>query len=242
MSRLLPALVLLGLTACASVPEGVEGPAAEDLASRMLVSIGYDRWLQNTAAVRFSFHGVGDPNHYIWDRRRRLAQVEFEDVLVRYSLDDFRAQILRGGVAVSDPEERGQLLKMANSKFVNDSYWLNPLFHIRSPGVRLATVEDEAGPGLLVRFSSGGVTPGDVYLFRAGEDGRPVEMRLWVSALPFKGVRAALGGYQTTSTGVSCPTQNRLGPIAIEIHDLQMYAEFPRPAEEDPFAELLQAR
>ncbi|MBX7058508.1 MAG: hypothetical protein K1X75_10625 [Leptospirales bacterium] len=228
---------LVGLGGCASLPDAEEGAAAEALTDRMLAAIGYQNWTERTAALSFTFDGASRQS-YIWDLRRRLVQASWDEIVVRYSLNDFRAEIEEKGAPVSDPAMRAELLAEANKKFVNDSFWFNPLLHVRAPGAHRGLVASAQGPALRVQYSSGGVTPGDAYLFRTDESGRAVEMQLWVSVLPIKGVRATLGGYQTGETGVSFPTENSLSILSIRMLDVHMYASYPPAGQADPFAAL----
>jgi hypothetical protein len=121
---------------------------------------------------------------------------------------------------------------------VNDAFWLNPLFHIRSPGAQLSLVK----PGVLkVHYPTGGVTPGDSYVFYADESGLVKSMRLWVSSLPLKGVGAAFLDYKVTETGVRNPQRYDF-LVTIEIGDLRMHTEYPVKGAADPFARLVGER
>ncbi len=229
-AAILCGLVLL-LSGCRSLPEGVPGPEAEALADRMLLAINHEAWLRNTAAVSWDFRGK---RRLLWDRKRDLVEVRWEDREVRFDKKTMRAVFRKAGADVTDPEERKKMLAAASRSFVNDAYWLNPLFHIRSPGAQRSLVE--AGV-LKVHFPSGGVTPGDSYVFFTDKDALVTRMRLWVSSIPIPGAEAVFLRYGTSETGVkSARLYNYLAEI--EIRDLKMYGEFPPAGAADPFADI----
>ncbi len=231
-------LILSLATGCRSIPESESGAPAAALAERMLAATNYAAWTDRTAAVEFRWSGNGKERAYVWDKRRRLVQVEWAEFRVQYNLNNFNSLVWQGGVRVDDPEARRVALESANAAFVNDAFWLNPLFHIKAEAVRYGRVVDDGQESLLVTFASGGVTPGDTYLFIPGADGLPAEIRMWVQSLPIKGATATFGGYQTSATGVKHPTDNSILGVSIQVGDVRMYAAYPPPGASDPFGEL----
>ncbi|MEQ9367071.1 MAG: hypothetical protein RIF32_22745 [Leptospirales bacterium] len=224
--------VLAAGLACRSVPPGAPGPDADALAAKMLKAINYEAWQKNTAAVGWSFRG--DHKHF-WDRRRDLVEVQWDEYIARFNKNTLQGRVLQKGRLVQDAGESLELLAKANAYFVNDAFWLNPLFHIESPGVQLSLVGERS---LKVDFSSGGVTPGDTYVFHTDENGLVTEMQLWVSIVPLKGSSATFENYAVSETGVkSARLYDYL--VTIDIGDVKMYAKYPAAGGDDRFAELL---
>lgn len=219
--------------ACASVPDSKTGPEAEALAEKLLERVNYSAWQNETAAVRFDFSGLGVTHSYVWDKGRKLVQVEWDEIKVQYSLEDMRGRSWEEGVPVEDGETNWENIQQANEYFVNDSFWLNPLFHISSPGAERSITADGS---LVVKFSSGGVTPGDVYVFIPGEDEPVDEIHMWVDIVPIPGAEADMGGWTTSETGVQFPTDNDF-LVDTSISNAKMYPRYPAPGEDDVFAD-----
>lgn len=223
---------LWAVPSCRSIPPGVSGGGADALAAKMLAAINYDAWEKNTAAVGWSFRG--DHTHF-WDRKRDLVEVRWGDYVARFNKNTVLGIVLEDGHAVQDQKEARELLAKANAYFINDAFWLNPLFHIESPGVELLLVGKNS---LKVVFRTGGETPGDTYLLHADEDGLVREMQLWVSIVPFKGSSSTFENYAVSETGVkSARKYDYL--ITIDIGDVKMYAKYPESGGPDRFADIL---
>jgi len=217
-------------------PSGVEGPEADALASRIEEAVDLDAWAR-TGAVRWTFAGR---NRHLWDRQRELAQVHWGETVVLLRLSDRTGRVYDGGHEVRGEDAR-EALEGAYSKWVNDSFWLNPITQFRGDGVSRSTVPlDEGGPGLLIAYSAGGLTPGDAYLWVPGEDGLPTAWRMWVSIIPVGGLEASWTDWQTLSTGVRISTRHA-GPlgITVELTDVDGAETLDALVEgPDPFAPL----
>ncbi|NNC82539.1 MAG: hypothetical protein HKN79_03100, partial [Flavobacteriales bacterium] len=197
------------------MPTGQEGPAAEQLAQRILDACNVDAWDQ-TRYVQWTFAGS---NSYLWDRT--LGKVEVVSGHQRVILNTAD----RSGVAFDagqqlEGEDAEEALTSAWARFCNDSFWLIAPFKVKDPGTHREYVETEEGPGLLVKYSSGGVTPGDSYLWYVAEDGFPYAYRMWTSILPVPGMRASWEEWTTLHTGAKVATVHALGPAQVNITDL----------------------
>ena len=228
------ALLLLSLvvTACSSLPVGQAGEAAEKLAQKMIKAADYDKW-QNTAAVAFVFRG---DDRVFWDKKRKLIELQFKKKTVQFSELSGKSLCLEGERRLLD--ECGELTQAAVKRFYNHTFWLNPVFHIQSPGAERALVENDK---LLVSFKSGGSTPGDSYLFTADEEGKVADMRMWVSILTIKGMRAVFSDYRTTETGVRVAHHHKLsGLVSVDLSEVKMYTQYPEAGSADRFQGLLE--
>lgn len=214
-------------------PEGHAGAAAEGLARRLEASVVLDAWEQ-TGAVRWTFAGE---HEHLWDRERDVARVRWDDVDVLLHEGSASGRAYQSGVEVQGDDARS-LLERGNAAWINDSFWLNPIAKLRDEGVTRSEIDG----ALLVAYSSGGLTPGDAYLWFLGDDGTPVRFRLWVSILPIGGVDATWEGWVTLATGARISTRHR-GPLGmvLELTDVEGAATLeelePGP---DPFAPLFE--
>lgn len=225
----------------APLPAGVPGAEAEELTDTMFRGVDAEAWAE-TGAVTWTFAGR---NQHLWDRQRALDRVAWGEVEVLVDLNSQTGRATRAGEAV-EGKAAERLIAKAYAAWINDAFWLNPVVKARDEGVVRATVAasppDEASRGLLVSYSSGGLTPGDSYLWLVGPDGRPVAWRMWVSIIPIGGLRASWEGWTQLSTGAWVSTEHRAGPVRLLLTDVAGAATLadlvPGP---DPFAALVGA-
>ncbi|MGB5813443.1 MAG: hypothetical protein WBG86_23105 [Polyangiales bacterium] len=202
-------IVLMGAAYFASEPrpEGEPGPAADALASKMEAAIHKDAW-DRTGAVKWSFF---DKHHYVWDRTRGVVEARWGETRVLLRTADKSGLVWNTDGAVTG-DEATSALDSAYKYWINDSFWLNPAAKLRDPGVVLSVVAEEDGQeGLLVSYGSGGVTPGDAYLWNVDPDGLPVRWRMWVSIIPIGGLSVTWENWVELSTGALIATEHEGG-------------------------------
>ncbi len=153
-------------------PSGTQGEQAEMIADDMLEAInkkGYD----SLKYIEFTFKGI---HSYQWNKEMNNVTVSWEENEVFLDLN-------------VSPEEYTLLEFKAYKYFINDSFWLVAPFKIRDPGVVRSSIDMVEGQGLLVTYTSGGVTPGDSYLWILDDNSVPMAWKLWTSNVPIGGVR-----------------------------------------------------
>lgn len=178
-------------------PEGAATPEADELALKMCEAINKAAW-DTTHYVGWSFRGN---RHFIWDKFGQRVQVQWEDYQVVIYADRPEGRAFQNGAELIDEAQRNAVDK-AWSFFCNDSFWLNAPAKVFDPGTKRSLVDlEEGGTGLMVEYSSGGVTPGDSYLWILDESYRPKAWRMWVSVLPVGGVETSWESWISISTG-----------------------------------------
>lgn len=220
------------------LPDGRTGPEADALAREMMVAVNVDAW-EATGAVAWDF---GGRQQHLWDRERGLARVRWDDheVLVDLSTRDGRAWT--GGEEVTDAGERAALLEQAWVHWANDSFWLNPIAKLFDDGVerRLVDLPEDGKRGLLVTYTTGGVTPGDSYLWIVGDDGLPTAWRMWTQILPIDGLEASWEDWTELSTGALVARKHHIVVIDLVLSDVRATARLDNLASDleksDPFA------
>ena len=245
------ALLVVGLFVAndAPIPTGAKGPAAQALAQKMLSAIQKDAW-DKTLAVRFRL-AEGRPLH-LWDRARNLAAVHYdtEDPKVLVLLDaSNKHAVAFAGETLFEGEDLVEWTDKAYADFVNDSFWMNAPSKAYDEGTTRALVKKfddkplPSGAGLLVSYASGGVTPGDAYLWELDERGQPIAWRMWVRILPVGGVRVTWEDWITLSTGAKVAKTHQ-GPLGLKMNldPLEGAASLAELVPgDDPFLRLLNA-
>ncbi|TDB64575.1 hypothetical protein [Arundinibacter roseus] len=220
------------------LPKGRPGPEAEALAIKMQEAVGAEALEEKTGVLSWTF---ANKNHYVWDPKRSLVQVAWGDTRVLLNLSDWpKGKAFEKEVEVTD--ERLDVLRgKAYQYFVNDSFWLVAPTKTFDEGVeRAVVVQPDGSKALLVTYSSGGVTPGDSYLWHLDADGLPVSYQMWVSIIPIGGLKATWENWITLETGLKVPTKHQLGPLTIPITDAKsgiVYSEIG--LDKDPFELIL---
>lgn len=237
VGALLAAALLLAAPAGAERrPSGTPGAEADALARDMMEAVNVGAW-QRTGAVRWTFRG--DREH-LWDRQRGLARVQWGEVEALVDLTTRDGVAYESGRRVAG-ERADKLIARAFAHWTNDSFWLNPVAKLFDPGTERRLVRlGDGSVALLVEYTSGGLTPGDAYLWLPGADGLPAAWKMWTSSLPKGGVRATWEGWVVLATGARVATRHKLALGRVEIGDPAGAATLAglEPGT-DPFAALL---
>jgi hypothetical protein len=217
-------------------PDPVISAQADAMARRMIEAVDVDAW-ERTGAVAWTF---GVDNRHLWDRVRHFDRFQQGGLVVLIDLNSRRGVAWTGQRELSGAE-LDAALSGAWDAWCNDSFWLNPVVKAFDSGTSRGTVALEDGrTGLMVSYDSGGVTPGDSYLWILGDDGTPESWKMWVSILPVGGVQTTWEGWQTLPTGARIATQHTGAfGVVIAIHDVRGAATLAEIASDDPFAKLV---
>lgn len=219
-----------------SMPQGTAGPAADALANKMLAAIDKPAW-DTTGVVQWTFKGMHD---FLWDKKRNLVKVNWEDYEVLVTLDETTGKAWKNGAEVTG-EEGDKLVKTAWGYFCNDSFWLNAPAKVFDRGTERKTVDmPDGSKALMLTYTSGGVTPGDSYLWSFDENGLPKSYKMWVSIIPVGGMEFTWEGWKTLSTGAKIATLHKSKVLELDISNLKGAMNFSAfGLLADPFQEIL---
>jgi len=218
LAVIIAAIGLLFLIKNESLPDGKTGEEADKLAQKVLTAINKTAW-DTTGAITWSFAGRHD---FVWDKTRHLTQVTWEDYKVLIDLKDVTGIAYKNGTELADKAENDAMVKTAWGYWANDSFWLNAPAKVFDNGTTRSIVKLEDGSdGLLITYASGGVTPGDSYLWKLDENGLPKSYKMWVKIIPLGGIEATWEGWQTTATGAKIAGKHQLGPMEIMVSNVK---------------------
>lgn len=209
-------LFLLGCWLHEARPAGKKGNDAEQVAQSMAKATGIDGW-KATGAIAFTFAGK---HKHVWDRVRDRAAVEWDDCRALFSTQNREGRVWCDQQEVTEQGARKAHLEKAYAYWVNDTFWLAAPFKAFDAGTSRAIVRDEGRDQLLVTYGSGGLTPGDAYLWTMGKTGRPEAWEMWVSIIPIGGVRASWEDWVRLKTGAWISTRHALGPMTLRLEDV----------------------
>lgn len=210
---LLVGLIILARSLSMKMPEGEPGDKADEVAEKMLSSLNYEGY-RKLAELSWTFR---NGNKYVWNKKERTVLVEFEEAIVMLDFANPPHEIIK-----SNDLGEEELIEKAIANFYNDSFWLVAPYKVFDKGVERRHVDTEDGPGLLVTYKSGGVTPGDSYLWVLDENYRPLYWRVYTSNVPIKGMKFKWKDweqYQGVWLATSHPAQV---PVNISIDDLKV--------------------
>ena len=113
-----------------------------------------------------------------------------------------------------------ELIEKASNYFYNDSFWMFAPYKIFDKGVERKIIKNNKN-ALLVTYTSGGITPGDTYLWLLNDDGKPKAFKMWTSILPINGLEASWSNWTTTESGAQLPTFHKLLFLGLEIDGIK---------------------
>lgn len=200
------------------LPTGENPAKADELANKMLKALNKTAW-DSTNVVVWTFKGG---HQFVWDKENELVQVKWDKNDVLLNLKEWnKGKAFSEGKEITD----GQLDVLrgkAWSIFCNDSFWLIAPYKVFDEGVTRKIVKNEDGSeALLASYASGGVTPGDAYLWILDKNSTPTAYKMWVKIIPIGGVSATWEDWKTTETGAIIAQNHKLGPLNLNLTDLR---------------------
>lgn len=195
-----------------ALPEGITGPEAEALTDKLLSALNVSAYEQLNY-LEWTFR---EGHHFAWNKKDNEVTVKWEDFEVQLRPDELSGSATKNGVdLVGDTKQ--EAIQTAWAYFANDSFWLVAPYKVRDPGTERSVIETEEGPALLITYTSGGVTPGDSYLWYLDESGRPMAWEMWTSIIPVQGIRTTWEDWQQHSGAWFAPKHQGPGPLSIPL-------------------------
>ena len=202
------------------VPRGVSGPEADRFANKILERIGHENY-KDTDVIQWTFR---NKNNYIWRKHVGIVEVRWDDILVKLiTSSPGESSVFKKNAEITG-SEKNTLIQKAYKNFTNDSFWIVAPHKLFDPGTTRELVTLKKGEkALLVSYSSGGSTPGDVYLWKVNKEHIPVSYQMWVSIIPIGGLEASWEDWKTASSGIMLPGQHHILGIPIPISNIRAW-------------------
>ena len=216
----LPTLLLFGFIYFKyneDLPKGVEGPQAEQLATKMLNALDHEAY-KNTNYIEWTFT---KRHHFKWNKAKNTCEVYWKAYKVNLDLNDSsNSEAFKNDLKIEDSSSK-KLIAKALDYFNNDSFWLVAPYKVFDPGTERRVVSlDNGSEALLATYNSGGSTPGDSYLWHLDDSGKPISFQMWVDILPINGLEASWTDWTTTESGAQLPSFHKFMIIGMEITDI----------------------
>jgi len=200
------------------LPEGKEGPLAREIAEKVKKAVNAEAW-EDLGWIAWSFPRGHD---HIWDKQAHLAEVRWDDIRVLLDPTAKSGKVWKADKELAEGEEKEDLIQQAFRNFSNDSFWMCAFTKLDDPGTVLKTVETEdRGTALLVTYTSGGVTPGDSYLWFVDQNFRPIAWQMWVDIIPIGGLEFSWTDWQQFYNGAWVPANHENFLFDVPLNNLR---------------------
>jgi hypothetical protein len=188
-------------------PDFEPSPEADARAEHMLDALHHEAW-DSTRYLAWTFIGR---NHYFWDKEENMVELRWNENRVILHTKSLKALVFKDGERL-EGWRANRLRKKAWRMFINDGFWFCAPYKVFDPGTERALVTLKDGrEGLMVRYASGGVTPGDAYVWILGPDDIPEAYKMWVKIIPIGGVEATWEGWAPIDTGALLAVRRVIG-------------------------------
>lgn len=210
-------LIVVGIGAIWFYSESIPTPdstkSGDELAHKMQAALNAKAWDTMKVITWKSLMNI----KYTWNKPANTATIEWDDTVVKMMLDSVNGQVYKNGKLV---EDRGAIDK-AWSSWCNDSFWMFAHYKVFDKGTQRAVVPMQDGKtGLLVSYESGGVTPGDKYLWILNDKFIPTGYKMWVKIIPVGGLHASWEKWTTLSNGVMVAPKHKMKVMEFEFKDI----------------------
>lgn len=188
----------------------------DQLANEMLMSLNKQAW-DSLKYLKWTFKGG---HKYLWDKQNNRALVKWGDNEAFINLDQVDGIARKGGVQLSGDEAKS-VINQAWGYWCNDSFWMFAPFKVFDPGTSRSIVKDKDGKeGLMITYESGGVTPGDSYLWFLDENNIPTSYKMW-TFIPLQGMEMSWENWKTLSGGSKVAISHKSSALSFDMLDVE---------------------
>jgi len=215
---LLIVFIVLKLVFNDAPPTGEKGPAADKLGFAILKSINNKEFTQ-VKEIHWTFRGT---NRYVWKVQQNAVDVFWDDYKVNYVTEYPNVSYAWKDGKKLKEKEKEEAIAYAGKNFNNDSFWIAAPYKIFDIGTERELIIEDGNKKLLVRYKSGGSTPGDVYLWEVDKNNKPIAFKMWTSIIPFDGIEAQWNDWKMTTGGFPMANSRSIYGIEIPVSDVKI--------------------
>ncbi|KGL63020.1 hypothetical protein PHEL85_0051 [Polaribacter sp. Hel1_85] len=179
---------------------------ADELAEKVLKAIKHKAY-KNTRYIEWSF---GGKRHFKWDKEKHIATVSWDTIRVNLHPQEKE----KSTVFYHDKLQKNadsKIVKRAWDIFNNDSFWLVAPHKLFDNGTIRSIKKVDDKEALLIKYTTGGTTPGDSYLWLLDSNYVPISYKMFVPSMKINGVDATWQDWITTESGTLLPTNHTFG-------------------------------
>ena len=175
-------------------------PKADALANKILKKINHEAY-KKTRYIDWSFRGN---RFYKWDKQKHIVEVSWNKTKVILHPNNLE----KSKVFIDNKEQlknNDSEIKRAESLFNNDSFWLVGPHKLFENGIIRTLVNVEGKDALKVKYTVGGSTPGDSYIWILNDEYLPVKFLMTIPTMKMEQVPATWEEWITTDSGTLLP-------------------------------------
>ncbi len=200
-----------------NLPSGTQEDAADAWAMEIQSKLN-KKAFDSLKVVQWTFRGS---NKYVWRKQDGWLEYSKGNLKVHLNLTDLTGYAYKNGQPLQG-DKLEKKLQQAWSGFCNDSFWLVAPYKMFDEGTSRSIVQLEDGKkGLMVAYASGGVTPGDAYVWLVDDDNNITGWKMWVKIIPVGGLHFTWENWMEVGNGVQLSTYHK-GVIKIEMTDVEV--------------------
>jgi len=177
---------------------------ADSLANMVLKAINHQAY-KNTRYLEWSFAGK---RHFKWYKKEHIVDVYWDTIQVKL----YPENIKKSTVSYNNESQKTQdslVVKKAWHIFNNDSFWMVAPHKLFDKGTIRSYKRINDKNTLLVKYTQGGSTPGDSYLWILDENNIPESYKMTVPSMKMKEVSATWQDWITTKSGTLLSTNHQ---------------------------------
>ena len=217
---LVVSLVVVGFIAMKIIsedrPDPIPNTNADNVANEMLSALNKPAW-DTLRYLKWEFMAG---HKYLWDKQGNNAVISWGNNRVIMNLDEVDGKAYNGGTLVTG-EKANAMIQQAWGFWCNDSFWMFAPFKIFDPGTNRSIVETgDEHTGLMVTYESGGVTPGDSYLWLLDNENVPTGFKMW-TFIPLKGMYTSWEGWKSLEGGAKVAASHKNGLMSFDMKDVK---------------------
>jgi hypothetical protein len=178
-------------------------PKADQLANNILKAINHGAY-KKTRYLEWSF---GGRRYFKWDKKKHIVDVSWDTIRV-----NLHPRKKKNSTVYFNNEKQknadSTIVKKAWDIFNNDSFWLVAPHKLFDDGTIRSIQKVDGKDALLVKYTTGGSTPGDSYLWVLDANNLPKLFKMTVPSMKMNGTPATWEDWKLTESGTLLPTSH----------------------------------